>query len=184
MKKEKTMEQQAYWKSDLLIKRVGLFISFLGFVLIIVGVFATRRQLTINTEQLKINTGQSAQVAKSIRANVENGAVTHVLTLDKVFMDRAYLAPYFYDGKPIDPKDPKYAEVQATAVMVLDLFDMLASQSKHYPEFWDTPEAWDTWMIDVFSTSPILRDFLDTHQSWYGKNVQALREQAKSKQPK
>ncbi len=178
------MDQPGYWKKDLVIKKIGLVISFAGFLLIIVGVFATRRQLTINTEQLKINTGQSAQVAKSIRANVENGAVTHVLTLDKVFMDRPYLAPYFYDGKAIDPKDLKYAEVQATAVMVLDLFDMLASQSKHYPEFWDTPEAWDKWMIDVFSTSPILRDYLDTHQDWYGNNVKALREQAKSKQPK
>jgi len=178
------MDQLAYWKADLFIKKLGLGISILGFLLIIIGVFATRRQLAINTQQLQLSTSQSAQVAKSIRANVENGAVTHVLALDKVFMDRPYLMPYFYESKSIDRKDPKYAEVQATAGAVLDLFDMLASQSKHYPEFWDTPEAWDAWMVDVFSTSPILREYLDTHKTWYGNNVKALREQARSKQVK
>lgn len=73
---------------------------------------------------------------------------------------------------------PSYPEVSATAFMVLDVFDMVATQSRHYPEFWDTPEAWDEWMIDVFSTSPVLRETLDKHPGWYGNSVKELRKKS------
>jgi hypothetical protein len=174
-------EQKRYWAQELFYKRLGLLISIGGFILIILSVFATRWQISINTEQLRLNTAQSQQVAKSIRANVESTIVTHVTSLDQVFMKEPDLAPYFYENKPIDRKDKMYPKVSATAVMVLDVFDLVATQNKHYPEFWDTPEAWDEWMIDVFSKSPILREFIDTHQGWYGKSLKALREKAKER---
>jgi hypothetical protein len=107
-----------------------------------------------NTEQLQLNTAQSEKVAKSIRASVENAIVTHVTSLDRVFMKRPSLSPYFYEQKQISKKDKEYPEVSATAVMVLDVFDLVATQNKHYPEFWDTPEAWDNWMIDVLLPVP------------------------------
>jgi len=176
---DKSTEEQRRWRQELFYKRLGALISIGGFVLIIVGVFATRRQIAINTDQLRLNTAQSEQVAKSVRANVENAIVTHVTSLDQVFMKDPDLTPYFYENKPIDPKDKLYPKVSATAVMVLDVFDLVATQNKHYPEFWDTPEAWDRWMIDTFSQSPILRNYLDSHPKWYGKNLNALREKAR-----
>lgn len=174
-------EQKRYWAQDLFIKKLGSVISAAGFIFIIAGLYFTHRQIKINTEQLQLNTAQSEKVAKSIRANVENAIVTHVTSLDQIFIHDPSLTPYFYEQKQISKTDKSYPEVSATAVMVLDVFDLVATQNKHYPEFWDTPEAWDNWMIGVFTTSPILRDFIDTHPSWYGKSVKSLRDQAREK---
>jgi hypothetical protein len=154
-------EQRRYWKQDLFYKKTGLFISSGGFFLVIVG--------------LVINIIQSEKVAKSIRANVESSTVTQVTKLDQVFMQKPDLIPYFYEGKSIDDKATDYREVSATAVMVLDVFDLVASQNRHFPEFWDTPGAWDEWMIDVFSTSPILRATIDKYPNWYGPDLKELR---------
>lgn len=174
-------EQQRYWAQDLFIKKLGLIVSAIGFIFVFAGLYLTYRQMTINTEQLQLNTIQSEKVAKSIRANVENAIVTHVTSLDQVFINNPSLAPYFYDEKQINKEDKDYPKVSATAVMVLDVFDLVATQNKHYPEFWDTPQAWDAWMMDVFSTSPILRDFIDKHPGWYGKSVTTLRDRAREK---
>jgi hypothetical protein len=161
------MEQIRYWERDLFYKKLSLFISLGGFLLIIVG--------------LGFNIAQSHRVEKSIRANVQNSVLNHVLTLDKLFMEKPYLIPYFYEGKPIDDKDEKYQEVAATAEMILDIFDLISVQNKSYLEFWDSPEAWDEWVIDTFSTSPILRDTLDRRSNWYDKILVELRKKGQQR---
>lgn len=160
-------EQRRYWDRDLFYKKLSLFISSGGFLLIVVG--------------LTVNFIQSNRVEKSIRATVQNSVLNHVLTLDKLFMDKPYLRPYFYEGKPIDEKDEKYQEVVMAAEMVLDIFDIIAAQNQNFLEFWDDPQAWDEWMIDTFATSPILRDTLDKRSSWYSKFLIDLRVKAQNK---
>ncbi len=160
-------EERFYRQQDLIYKKRGLSVSIAGFVLVISG--------------LLVNIFQSEKVAKSIRSNVENEVVTRVLDLDEVFIREPELTPYFYNGTPINKEDAKYFKVSATAVMVLDVFDMVASQNRHYPEFWDTPEAWDDWMIDTFSTSPILRDTFDKYPCWYGTSLWNLRQKAEER---
>ncbi|MCA1642760.1 MAG: hypothetical protein LC785_12610 [Acidobacteria bacterium] len=160
-------EQRRYWERDLFYKRLGLIISGGGFILIIVG--------------FGVNITQSNRVEKSIRANVQNSVLNHVLTLDKLFMEKPYLIPYFYEGKPIDEKDEKYQEVAATAEMILDIFDLISVQNKSYLEFWDSPQAWDEWITDTFSTSPILRDTLDKRSNWYDKILLELRQKGQKR---
>ena len=160
-KPEQDKEERSYREEDLFYKQRGLAVSVAGFALVILG--------------LIINILQSEKVAKSIRVNVENSIVTHVTSLDQVFITDPDLTPYFYANKPINEDDPKYPKASATAVMTLDVFDEVAGQNRHYPEFWDTPEAWDEWVIGVFSTSPILRDTFDKYPCWYGKRLWELR---------
>lgn len=174
-------EEKLYWKQDLFFKKASLFVSGGGFLLIILGLLANLWQVSINTKQLQLNTAQSELVAKSIRLNGGNVVTNHVTNLDQVFMQKPYLIPYFYGNKPIDEKDEKYPEVSATALLVLDVFDLTATQNRHYPEFWDTPEAWDEWMIDVFSTSPILGDTIDKYPNWYGKSLKELRRKGQAR---
>ena len=174
-------EQKRYWERDLFYKKFSLFVSSGGFLLIILGLFANIWSIGINTKQLRLNAAQSEKVEKSIRANVEQSIVTRVIDLDQVFIQKPDLTPYFYEDKPIYENDDKYREVSATAVMVLDVFDLVATQNKHYPEFWDTPEAWDEWMIDFFSTSPILRATFDKYPSWYGNSLKELRNKGQKK---
>jgi hypothetical protein len=66
-------EQRDYWKQDLFYKKLSLFISGGGFLLIVIG--------------LVFNIAQSHRVERSIRANVQNSVLNHVLTLDKLFME-------------------------------------------------------------------------------------------------
>ena len=174
-------EQRQYWKQDLSYKRRNLWISSGGFLLIICGLVVNYFQVSINTEQLRLNTAQSEKTGKSIRANVENAIVTHVTSLDQVFMRKPELMPYFLNGKPIDEKDERYQEVTATAFMILDVYDLVATQNKHYPDFWDTPGAWDEWIIDVFSTSPILRSTFDKYHNWYGASLNELRKKGQER---
>jgi hypothetical protein len=160
-------EQKRYWELDLRYKVIQLLVSVVGFFLIIVG--------------LALNYWQAGNVAKATRANVGHSVVTHVTNLDKVFLERPYLMVYFYDGKPIDKKDEKFAEVRAAAVMVLDVFDLIATQNRHFPEYWDKPGAWDEWMIDVFATSPILRETFDEYQDWYGEGLKDKRRRGEAR---
>lgn len=174
-------EQRRYWERDLFYKKLSLFVSSGGFFLVMFGFLANYWQVSINTEQLRLNSAQSEKVAKSIRANVENALVSRVIDLDQVFIRDPELNPYFYNDLPIDKDDPKYGKAVATAFMVLDVFDYVDIQNKHYPEFWDTPEAWAEWMIDVFSTSPILRDTLDKYPSWYSDRLKELRKKGQER---
>jgi len=174
-------EQRLYWSRDLFYKKLALLVSGGGFILIIAGLLFTHRQISINTEQLRLNTTQSEKVAKSIRANVENATVTHVTTLDRIFIENPSLTPYFYERKTITDKDKDYPKVTAIAFMELDVFDLVVTQNKHYPEFWDTPGAWDEWVIDSFANSPILRDTLDKYPSWYGNSLKDLAIKGKAK---
>lgn len=156
-----TEEQRRYWERDLFYKKLSLYISGGGFFLVFMG--------------LLFNVTQSNRVEKSNRANIQNSVLNHVVTLDKLFMEKPYLVPYFYEGTPIDEKDEKYQEVAATAEMILDIFDLISVQNKSYLEFWDSPQAWDEWIIDTFSTSPILRKTLDRRSNWYDKILLDLR---------
>jgi len=174
-------EQLRYWQRDLFYKKLTLFISSGGFFLIALSLFANYWQLSINTKQLRLNDAQSEKVAKSIRAGVENSIVTHVTNLDQLFVQKPELMPYFIGNKAIDDNDPKYQDVSAAAFMVLDVFDLVATQNRHYPEFWDTPGAWDEWMIDDFSTSPILRATFDKYAHWYGKSIGELRQKGQER---
>jgi hypothetical protein len=175
-------EQLKYWKRDLRYKLVtliisvtSLFISITGFILILRSINLNQQQVSINTDHLRLNTSQAARLEKYQRANVQNSIFGHVNTLNQVFMDKPYLRPYFYGGKAIDEKDARYLEVSALAEMMIDVFDLISGQNRYFPEYWESPEAWDEWIIDMFSNSPILRDTYDKYSHWYDESLIDLR---------
>lgn len=124
---------------------------------------------------------------KTLRNSVAQNVTGLVTGLDRMFIERPHLYPYFYedvDPKELrDSKDPKererYREIEAAATMVLDVLDVVNTQSTQFPEEWDTPEAWDHWVADEFARSPILCRVLDEHKNWYGPGLYATRKQAK-----
>jgi hypothetical protein len=160
-------EQRRYWRRDLTYKLWSLCISFCGFVLVLLSLQANNRQISNNA-------AQSERMAKSIRLALDATVVDQVTKLDEVFMRRPQMVPYFYDGKAISEGDENYAEVSATALMVLDVFDLLVGQNRRHKELWETPEAWDAWMIDVFATSPVMRDTIARYPTWYGDTMKEL----------
>ena len=160
-------EQIRYWRRDLTYKLLSLCVSVSGFVLVLIGLQATNQQIANNAEQ-------SERMSKSIRLALDATVVDQVTKLDEVFMRRPQMVPYFYDGKAISEGDADYAEVSATALMMLDVFDLLVGQNRRHKELWETPEAWDAWMIDVFATSPVMRDTIAKYPTWYGDTMKEL----------
>jgi hypothetical protein len=172
-------EQLHYWKRDLLFKLISLVISILGFTLIVIGLRVNSQQVAINADQLRLNTAQSLRTEKSMCSNVQIAVLNHVVNLDRLFMDKPYLRPYFYDGREVSETEEKFDELSATSEMVLDIFDLVADQSRKNPECWDRPKLWDEWIIDTFSTSPILRDTLSKYSTWYEEPLMSLREEGR-----
>jgi len=160
-------EQRRYWKKDLRYKLWSFCISILGFALVVVG--------------LSINFYQTRKVAKSVAANILHSTANQVITLDRLFVEKPELRPYFYNCKPLDDKDDKSTQVQATAELMLDVFDVVADQSKDFAEYYERPEAWDTWIIDMFGTSPVLRDKFQQSSDWYAYKLKRLYEKRQIK---
>ena len=151
-------EQKLYWEDERFYKKWGFRLSVLGFILLLVGVgfnscqtYLNRKQVELNTEQLKLSAEQSVKLEKSVRANLQSAALNHLLIVDQIFIQKPYLKPYFYDGKPIDEKDEKFQEVNATAEMILDVFELYADRTSYD---WNSPEQWEAWMTDVFFYKP------------------------------
>ena len=136
----------------------------------IVGFLGVVWSLNNNRQTLHANT-------KSLRANVQNAVLSHVVNLDKVFIDKPYLLPYFYEDKPPDPND-HYQEVIATAQLTMDVLDIASVQSTRFRDEWEDPDGWDRWIIDMFKHSPVLRQYLAKHKDWYGQSVRARLEKA------
>ena len=111
--------QRDYWKEDLKLKRITLGLSIFGFIAIILSIgfnarqiFITTEQLKLNTKQVEINTEQSKRLAESLCYSLQSEVLNHVTGLDKVFLERTYLRPYFYEDKPIVEKDKCESRVE------------------------------------------------------------------------
>ncbi|HEV2694108.1 MAG TPA: hypothetical protein VG347_14530 [Verrucomicrobiae bacterium] len=161
------IEDPEYRGRDLELKRQALRIQkctfWIGFAALLVsvsGFMAVVLTVRINTEQEKI---ASINMINGLQQSMAKITVD----LDRVFVDRPELMPYFYGRKDISESDTNYLQVEATAVTVLDVFDIASSQPDRYKDQWKHPEAWDEWIIDTFSESPVLRQVLRKRADWY-----------------
>jgi hypothetical protein len=136
-----------------------LFATYASLVVAILGVLYVVRSLDNNT--------------KSVRNSVQQNMLSLVTGLDRVFVDNPELHPYFYECREIkeDPDDRRYQQVFAAAVQTLDVLDIAESQINRFSDDWDTPQAWDNWITDSFTHSPVLRQVLHKHINWYGKGL-------------
>lgn len=92
-----------------------------------------------------------------------------MLDLDKAFLEKPELRPYFYDNITIETNDKSYFEALAMAEYELDAFDSFLNHrfvEQHKP----VQESWKNSMIFCFNHSPILRSYIRDHIDWYNKN--------------
>lgn len=144
---------------DLRYKFWQLVATYASLVVAILGIWYVVRSLDNNT--------------KSVRNGVQQNMLSLVTDLDKVFVDKPELYPYFNRCQELklDPNDPKSDQVIATAVQTLDVFDIAAAQSTRYRDQWEDPDTWDNWIKDQFIHSPILRKVLRDRKNWYSKGL-------------
>lgn len=110
---------------------------------------------------LKSVTSLEDQNLIELRANL----FTHALNMQKIWIEHPELYDYFYKNKKIeeniDLKDKRRLLIMAE--MLADMLDHAAASNMTQIQ----KEGWPTYAKEMYSTSPIFRDFLNSSQDWY-----------------
>jgi hypothetical protein len=141
--KLKTIEDRARERNWVSI--LQLVVSIAGFLLVITSV---------------------RQAAETLERSVYSNATDWVLGLDRVFIERPHLRPYFYNGEAIAPGHDDFDEAVAMAELVADTLEAVWEQ--RFASRGKQPiEGWENWMMEMVDQSPLLRRHLSDHRSWY-----------------
>jgi len=145
---------------------LSLIIAAAGFIVVAIT-------LIILIKQVGQMTIQTKYVAKSLKVSAYESVANQMVMVDEVFIRQPEFRPYFYSGKCINKDDADYDKVVAIAELILDVSDSVLIQSKQFPQVW--PQRWwGEYIIDSFSNSPLLCEYLSTLQNWYTKDLIAL----------
>ena len=144
---------------------LSLLISLLGLISLILIFY----QITQTSASLKASANADI---KDAYASI--GAFT--LEVDKVFIEKPELRPYFYLGWDITEKDQHYHAVLATAEMQLDVFDAALTQLEMKPEenaaeMEAEAMLWAKYFGKSFATSRVLCKRLADDKDWYRENL-------------
>lgn len=115
---------------------------------------------------------QSRHMARATRASVYQTVAEQMMSVDRLFIDHPELRPYLYDGQEL-PADPRErSRITATAELLVDFLDNIASQSRHIPDYLCGP--WYVYFQDLARSSPAMRQFWLDRRSWYGDDMRRL----------
>ena len=142
-----------------LYEKLSLVISFFG-ALSLIFIYSQTRLIYVQTGQATVN------MQASIYATIAN----QTLELDKIFIEKPELRPFFYDGVDIKENEKNYNQVMAIAEYHLDFFDSTMTQLGYIPEEQDSKENKETWnhyFADGFAKSPALCKRIRSNSNWY-----------------
>jgi hypothetical protein len=114
---------------------------------------------------------QNAIATRGALAETYGTIAAHTLEIDRLFIERPYLRPYFYGGKDLSKADKEtYHRVMAMAEFQLDAFDAIMTQRDYLPDDKDKQEDLQTWQRyfeDSFTKSPALCERISWNPDWY-----------------
>ena len=127
-----------------------------------------------------LNSRRESNIAdQSAAATIYNQMVVAILELDKIHLNNPKVRTFFYENRPLDPRDELAPQVHAIAEITLDTFEIVLAQIRLNPNRFRTAEPQDRrWITDSFQHSQVLRDDFDAHTQWYGSDLLTLRKQA------
>jgi ABC-type multidrug transport system fused ATPase/permease subunit len=148
---------------------ISLVISILYFFTVCVTLIL----LIVQNRNIAMQTQFALQ---SLEGNVYGQVMSQTLCQDELFIKNPETRPYFYESKELSPDDPLSYKVLATAEYLLDFYDSLEKQLKHYPHLWiHEQKTWEANIIDMFAYSPVLCRYLDTTKEWYSDSLYVLK---------
>jgi hypothetical protein len=158
---------------------LSLAISFISALSLIFIYLQTRLMYTQNTQ----TNLSMQQTTVSMQASMYATIATQTLEMDKMFIEKPELRPYFYDGVDIKEDDKNYNLVMSIAEYQLDYFDSTRTELGYIPKDQDTQEDRETWrhyLGDSFANSPILCKRIKANSDWYMEDlVKIARENCK-----
>ena len=158
---------------------LGLF-GALFLLAAVAGVAVVAGGFWLCYRQLREMTRRGAEIAESLRIRVYGAAGQQMLTVDSLFLNHPELRPYFYSGQVLSADDPLYPRALAMAELVLDYFNSVMRQMRHFPEMW--PRVWwESYLIDSFKNSPLLCEYLRSVGEWYSPDLAVLMKRGERK---
>jgi len=122
---------------------------------------------------------QVRQTTVSMQASMYATIATQTLEMDKMFIEKPELRPYFYDGQDIKKGDLNYDRVLSIAEYQLDYFDSTRTELGYIPRDQDTQEdraTWNNYLGDSFANSPILCERIKANPEWYMRDLVRIAE--------
>ena len=111
------------------------------------------------------------RMAKATRAQVHERLYDQNQAILQVLVTYPLVRPYIYDSKPLDGTESE--ELKSRIGFVSEMFagfiEQVALQAADdgLPE--STKKQWLSFVWDIYSTSPAMRDYLHKHGGWYSK---------------
>lgn len=147
-------------------EKIQISLSFIGILSLAFIILQTRAM----NEQSRLAT-------ENMQASMYATIAAHTMEMDRIFVDRPELRPYFYSNKPIDEADKVYDQVMAVAEHELDLFDSIYTQLGYIPDDEDKDEDRETWrryFAASFAKSPALCKRYYANKDWYMRSLGKL----------
>jgi hypothetical protein len=115
---------------------------------------------------------QLQRLESTIQGETHSKLYTHYLEVNKLFLDKPYLHPYFYEGKVLNKSDCNQTnlrqELDMMCEVVLGLLEHAVLQKENLPdESWRT--CWVTYVRDRYDKSIELAKFFRTNRKLYAK---------------
>jgi hypothetical protein len=142
---------------------ISLCISVAGFAAVIITLFLLMRQT-------KAIITQTTYLAESLKTATYQSVASQIFEVDKILIEHPELRAYFYSDKYIEKNSPHYERVIAVSDLLLDYFDTVLLQMRHFPQVWPR-QWWETYIKDTFTHSPILREHLISIKGWYTEEL-------------
>jgi hypothetical protein len=96
-----------------------------------------------------------------------------MLVINRLFIDRPLLRPYFYGKQELTDESPEERErVEATAELFINFIDNVLTQMPLLPS--NLADPWRTYFVSVTTSSPVLCEFWERRREWYSEEMRAL----------
>lgn len=128
----------------------------------VLGLPALVISLVFVWKQLKLS-------ANANRATVYQSVPLLMFDIDRLFIERPELKPYFYGRKPLTHDDPEYNRIMSVAELFVDFMDYVTVVEPALPEYeWD---SWKCYFRELLATSPALQQYWQEYGHWYPDTI-------------
>jgi hypothetical protein len=104
--------------------------------------------------------------ARDSRRQLVTGFTSLINEVGHVFIEYADMRKFFHDG--VGPeKEEDRQRAQAIAVTLANAMDHIAANLDRV----EHEATWREYFKGVYDKSPVLRDYLDAHKTWYGPKL-------------
>jgi len=123
--------------------------------------------------QLRILNKQTRILGKNLIVQAQSSVADRQLNVDRVFIEYPDIRECFTDGVILGPGDPRFLRVLAASQCLANYFDTYILQKGKFAQLY-SDAAWIDYIRGHLTRSPMLRQFVADHPSWYTDDLVQL----------